>query len=156
MLYTLQELSSEVSAHRLPPLPAEPTLLDSVPTLSNPPAPEFAKDMLGAEILIPAPNALYPTPYIYASNRNDPHPEGDTIVIYSPVGPDGKIGYVTEVRTGLNHLRGMVFGGPDDRWLIAGGVKGGGVKVFERVDGGKGLKEVASVELEAPTAFLWL
>lgn len=39
--------------------------------------------------------------------------------------------------------------------MIAGGVLGGGVKVLERVDGGKDLKQVASLELEAPTGFLW-
>ncbi len=35
----------------------------------------------------------------------------------------------------------MVFGGPDDRFLIAGG---GSVKVFERLDNGTVLKEMAS------------
>ena len=159
MLYTLLELSSEISAHRFPPLPASPTLLDTVPTMAHAPPPEFAKDMLAAEILLPAPNPAFPTPYIYASNRNDPAPEGDTIAIFSPVGgggPDGKIGYVAEVRTGLKHVRGMVFGGPDERWLVVGGARGGGVKVFERVDGGRGLKEIAAVDVEAPTGFLWL
>jgi hypothetical protein len=50
----------------------------------------------------------------------------------------------------------MAFGGPDDKWLVAGGALGGGVKVFERVDGGKGLKVVAAnSSVEAPTGFLW-
>jgi hypothetical protein len=51
----------------------------------------------------------------------------------------------------------MAFGGMDDRWLIAGGVNEGGVSVFERVDGGKGLRVVAEQKyVEAPTGFLWV
>ncbi|EIW54158.1 putative isomerase YbhE [Trametes versicolor FP-101664 SS1] len=157
VLYTVLELTSEVSAHRFPPLPAEPTLLDTVPTMRNPPPSPDAAFMLAAEILLPPPNTSFPNPYIYVSNRNDPSPEGDIIAIYSPVsGESAKIGHVAEVRSGLKHLRGMEFGGPDGKYLIAGGVHGGGVKVFERVDGGKGLKEVAVIELAAPTGFLWL
>ena len=61
------------------------------------------------------------------------------------------------MRTGLNHLRGMAFGGPDDKFLVAGGANGGGVKVFERIDDGKSLKLVASNDsVKAPTGFLWL
>ena len=156
VVYTLLELSSEVSAHRVPPLPQEPTLLDTISTMASPPPAEYAAYMLAAEILIPAPNTQYPTSYVYVSNRNDPSPEGDTIAIFSTVDSNDKIGYVAEVRSGLKHLRGMVFGGPDDKYLVAGGVHGGGVKVFERVDGGKGLKEIASIDLAAPTGFLWL
>ncbi|KAM5537915.1 hypothetical protein V8D89_008391 [Ganoderma adspersum] len=156
VVYTLLELTSEVSAHRVPPLPADPVLLDTVPTMGSPPPPEAASEMLAAEILVPPPNGAYPTPYVYVSNRNDPSPEGDTIAIFSTVDASGKIAHVAEVRSGLKHLRGMVFGGPDDKYLIAGGVFGEGVKIFERVDGGKGLKEVAAVELAAPTGFLWL
>lgn len=145
--YTVLELTNEVSAHRFPPLPAEPTLLDTVSTMRNPPPSPDAALMLAAEILLPPPNTSYPNPYIYVSNRNDPSPEGDIIAIYSPVSAEStKIGHVAEVRSGLKHLRGMEFGGPDGKYLIAGGVHGGGVKVFDRVDGGKGLKEVAAIE----------
>ncbi|KAI0090803.1 putative isomerase YbhE [Irpex rosettiformis] len=154
VLYTVLELSSEVTAHRLPPLPEKPTLITTVPTMSKFPGDPEELGMLCAEILLPKPNTSYPTPYLYASNRNDPSLEGDVIAIFSVADPE-KLELVAEVRSGLKHLRGMLFGGPDDRYLAAGGVLGGGVKVFERVDGGKGLKEVASVELEAPTGFLW-
>lgn len=109
--------------------------------------------MLAAEILIPPPNSKFPTPYMYVSNRNDPS-ESDVISIFD-VSVADKVHSVAEVRSELNHLRGMVFGGPDDRYLVAGGANGRGVKVFERTDGGKGLVEVARVDLVAPTAFLW-
>jgi hypothetical protein len=110
--------------------------------------------MLAAELLIPEPNTAFSTPYAYVSNRNDPSEEGDTIAIFSIAGDALEL--IAEVRTGLKHLRGMAFGGPDDKWLVAGGALGGGVKVFERVDGGKGLKVVAAnSSVEAPTGFLW-
>ncbi len=122
--------------------------------MSKFPGPPSVLGMLAAEILLPVPNKSYPTPYLYVSNRNDTSPEGDVIAIYSVADPE-KIELVAEVRSGLKHLRGMLFGGPDEKYLVAGGVQGGGVKVFERIDGGKGLKEIASVDLEAPTGFLW-
>ena len=111
--------------------------------------------MLAAEILIPPPNDTFSHPYVYVSNRNDPSPDGDTISIYS-IADINKLESVAEVKSGLRHLRGMVFGGPDNKYLVAGGANDGGVKVFERVDGGKGLKELASVDVSAPTGFLWL
>ncbi|KAH6885452.1 Lactonase, 7-bladed beta-propeller-domain-containing protein [Coprinopsis sp. MPI-PUGE-AT-0042] len=142
-LFTLLELSSKVVRHRLPPLPQAPKFLASTPTMSNPPP--TPNDMLAAEILIPTPNSSFPTAYLYLSNRNDPSPEGDIISVFAIENPEEPLRLITEVRTGLKHVRGMEFFGPDDKFLITGGGRGGGVKVFERVDGGK-----------EPTAFLVL
>ncbi|EED82629.1 predicted protein [Postia placenta Mad-698-R] len=132
-------LTNEVTAHRLPPAPEERTLLASVHTLRTAAPPEAWPHRLAAEILI----AASPAPYLYVSNRDDSSPEGDTIAISSLADP-------------AKHELVNEFGEEDARWLIAGGVLGGGVKVLERVDGGKDLKQVASLELEAPTGFLWL
>lgn len=143
-----------LTKHRFPQLPAEPTFLTSTPTMSNPP-PSLG-NMLAAEILIPPTNATFPTPYLYLSNRNNPSPGGDTIAIFSISNPDS-LELIVEVKTGLNHVRGMLFGGPDDKWLVAGGANGGGIKVFERADGGRNLKAVAENDsIEAPTGFLWV
>ena len=118
--------------------------------------PASSNEFSAAEILIPPPNESFPTPYLYLSNRNDPSPEGDIISIFSIQDPDS-LDLIAEIRTGLNHLRGMVFGGPDDKYLIAGGVKEGGVKMFERIDGGKSLELVATYDpIKTPAAFLWL
>ncbi|KAJ7504466.1 Lactonase, 7-bladed beta-propeller-domain-containing protein [Mycena galericulata] len=152
-LYTLQELSSTLSKHRFPPLPTEPSLIAVKSTMFDPPT--APHDMLAAELLIPVPNSTFPTPYAYVSNRNNPSPEGDTIAIFSIAGDTLEL--LVEISTGLKHLRGMVFGGVDDKWLVAGGAQGGGVKVFERIDGGKGLKLLAeNSAIEAPTGFLWV
>ncbi|KAJ6518720.1 Lactonase, 7-bladed beta-propeller-domain-containing protein [Mycena sanguinolenta] len=152
-LYTLLELSSEIAKHRFPLLPAEPSLIAKKPTMFNPPT--APHDMLAAELLIPVPNSTFSIPYAYVSNRNNPSEEGDTIAIFS-IECD-TLELVVEVPTGLKHLRGMIFGGPDDKWLVAGGANGGGVKVFERIDGGKGLKQIAeNSAVEAPTGFLWV
>ena len=122
--------------------------------MSKFPGDPAALGMLAAEILVPTPNASFPTPYLYVSNRNDPSPEGDVIAIYSIADP-AKVERVAEVRSGLKHLRGMLFGGPEGKYLIAGGANGGGVKVFERTEGGRSLKQIVSLPLEAPTGFLW-
>jgi 6-phosphogluconolactonase (cycloisomerase 2 family) len=114
--------------------------------------------MSAAEILLPEPNESFPETFIYTSNRNDPNPGGDTIAIFSLAAGDDKPELVNEVRTGLTHVRGMEFGGDDNRYLVVGGVEGGGLKVFERVDGGKGLEEVAKLGADvvaSPTGFLW-
>lgn len=188
ILYTLLELSSTIVAHTLPPLPATPNsassvpiLLASSPTLIPTPLPVTdpnALPLLAAEILIPLPNSSFPTAYIYVSNRNEVHPDGDTITIFetftsSSVIQDAKsaidsnpsiatLKHITSSHTGLHHLRGMIFFGPDDRYLIAGGAQGGGIKVFERIDGGRNLKEIAFLPVVEggdqfglrPTAFL--
>ncbi|KAK7012260.1 3-carboxy-cis,cis-mucoante lactonizing enzyme [Favolaschia claudopus] len=152
-LYTLLELSSEIAKHTFPGLPAEPKLIAKKSTMVDPPTPPH--DMLAAELLIPEPNASFSTPYAYVSNRNNPSESGDTISIFRIEGD--ALDLVAEIPTGLKHLRGMVFGGPDNKLLVAGGANGGGVKVFERIDGGKGLKELAAnSSVEAPTGFLWV
>ncbi|KAG5725283.1 hypothetical protein E4T56_gene12684 [Termitomyces sp. T112] len=152
-LYTLLELSSVLVKHRFPLYPELPSFVKSASTMSNPPP--RPNGMLAAEVLIPVPNSTYPTPFLYLSNRNDPSPEGDIISIFAISGLD-TLELVTEVRSGLNHLRGMLFGGPDDKWLVAGGGDGGGVKVFERIDGGKNLKVLAeNPNVQAITGFLW-
>ena len=149
------ELSSKVVRHRLPPLPEAPKFLASATTMSKPPP--TPNDMLAAEILIPSPNSTFPTAYLYLSNRNDPSPEGDIVSVFAIENPDEPLQLITEVRTGLKHLRGMEFFGPDDKYLVAGGARGGGVKVFERIDGGKALKVVAEIPSVAePTSFLVL
>jgi len=153
-LFTILELTNKVVRHRFPPLPALPTLIKSTHTMLNPPS--ASTDQLASEILIPPPNASFPIPYLYLSNRNDPSHEGDIISIFSVRNTDS-LDLIAEIRTGLKHLRGMVFGGPDDKYLIAGGANGGGIKMLERIDGGKSLRVIATNDsVEAPTSFLWL
>ncbi|KIJ66165.1 hypothetical protein HYDPIDRAFT_181149 [Hydnomerulius pinastri MD-312] len=148
-LYTLLELTLGLAVHRYPSLESAQEPLS---TLTASPTPD---NMSAAEILIPITNSSFTTPYIYTSNRDDPSPEGDTIAIFSLENGEEKPELVAEVRTELKHVRGMVFGGEKDKYLVVGGVgargggEGGGVKVYERVDGGKGLKEVA----ENPSIF---
>ena len=50
-LFTLLELKNKVVRHRFPALPALPSLVKSVPTMSNPPP--APNEMLAGEILIP-------------------------------------------------------------------------------------------------------
>jgi hypothetical protein len=155
ILYTLGELSLHLIAHRLPALPEEPVFLGEVPTLPYEPA----SDMLAAEILHTPASALSPS-LLYISNRNDPSPEGDLITIFTPITPESpKPKRVGELRTGLKHIRGVIFSGENDKYLVVGGNNGGGVKVYERLEGGLTFKELANLTgegAEKPTGFIWL
>lgn len=123
------------------------------------------------EIVLSPSTTSHPDPLIYVSNRNEPLPAGDTIAVYAPhhssslrstssgqSGADTSSGaefrYVGSVATGLKHLRAISLGGPESQYLVAGGAQGGGVKIFER--NGASLKEIASVDVEKPTSFVWL
>jgi len=158
VLYTLLELSNHLTAHSFPDLPEEAKLLEKVATLSNPPPDPTSMDPppLTAEILSPPASSGFPTPYLYVTNRNDSSPEGDILSIFE-IKPEGSLQLIQEIRTGLNHLRGIAFDDEENRYLVAGGAFGHGVKVFERVDGGRNLKEVASLkDVQSPTGFYWL
>ncbi len=113
-----------------------------------------ANSKLGAAELLYAP---YPTPLLYASNRNltvDPTNigDGDTITILSPSPALKPVGFV---KTGLAQIRAMAFLGDNDEYLLAAGLLGGGVKVYERVS--EDLKLVASLNdtrILQPTSFV--
>ena len=130
---------------------------------------KVADSMLLAEILLAETSPSFPEDLLYVSNRNDPHPEGDTIAIFTTEGDGTDFELVGEVRTGLHHLRAVAFGGENNKYLAVGGlsggfqlpadVKGGGIKVFERINGGRSLKEVAHLpeeEVEGPTSLVFL
>ena len=155
ILYTLCELTSQLAVHRFPQLPAPPLPICVLSTFVIPPKP--SEDIPPAAELIIAPaSPSFDTTYLYASNRNNPSPLGDTIAIFSLADPE-QPKLVNEVHTGLKHVRGIELGGLEGRWLIAGGVQGGGVKVFERTDGGRGLTEVVhNARVQKPTGFLWM
>ncbi|KAF8265802.1 3-carboxy-cis,cis-mucoante lactonizing enzyme [Lactarius quietus] len=155
ILYTLNEITSTLNAHHLPPLPATPTLLSTTSTLLRPPGEPLGNPYAGELLIAPAVTGDGP-PFLYASNRNHPGPGGDTLAILSLENPEAPE-LVAEVSTSLKHLRGAAIFGEDGRWVFLGGTWGGGVKVYERVDGGRALREVASLpEIEKPTAFLCL
>ena len=171
ILYTVSELTSNLFAHHLPPLPAPSTLLSATSTLQLQPG-EALGNRLGAELLLASAlkeDAYYngsrngsgdgethSAPFLYVTNRNDPSAAGDTVAIFSLENP-ARPALIAEVHTGLRHLRGATIGGKDRRWMVLGGMLGGGVKVYERVDGGRSLKEIAALpDIDGPTTFLWL
>ena len=103
-------------------------------------------------------------PYIYVSNRNTGtlDPRGDTIAIYERTEScKGGLTLVAQVYTGLNQIRGMEIGRAENggsAYLVAAGVAGsGGVVVFKRTDGGRGLEEVArNTDVLTRSTFVWL
>ena len=67
---------------------------------------------------------------------------------------------MAEIRTGLQHLRGVALVGDNDAYLVAGGMNGGGIKVFERVSANQGyLKEIVAIPariVDQPSSFIWM
>ncbi|KAF8342588.1 putative isomerase YbhE [Cantharellus anzutake] len=159
IIYTALELTNEVASHIFTERPGKSIPLGSLSSL-----PQGAKpENLLAEILISDSTPLHPIPLLYVSNRNEGPPGGDSIAIFTlhqhtllyEFDGESQFKLVNSVATGLHHLRGMSIGGNDGRYIIAGGVNGGGIKVFERV--GKSLSVVASTEaVVKPTSFLWV
>ncbi|KAF9504521.1 hypothetical protein BS47DRAFT_1401292, partial [Hydnum rufescens UP504] len=112
-------------------------------------------------LFVSPPSTRYPTPYLYASNRNvsplpaQTDPLGDTIAIFAL---EPKLHLVRQVHTGLQQLRGVSLGGEDGQYVAAAGLAGGGIAVFERVDGGADLKLLArydGVGSEKVSSFVW-
>jgi hypothetical protein len=67
---------------------------------------------------------------------------------------------VAQVFTGLKQIRSMNLGpvvGGGDEFLVAGANVDGGVVMFQRVDGGRDLKEIArNSEIQARTSFVFV
>lgn len=161
-LITIHELSSTITS-QLVPLPGQ-SGSDIISNLSI--VPEDQAGLPGAkfaaaEVLIPSPNQAFPSTLVYASNRNvgtgTIDPRGDSIAILS-LGADGTLKVINQFFTKLQQVRGMQFGGPDDKYLVASGVVGdGGVAVFERTGKGDQFVEVArNKEIPNLTSFVWL
>ncbi|KAF9061833.1 putative isomerase YbhE [Rhodocollybia butyracea] len=164
-IFVLHQLSNTLTVQ---PIPAPPngtsTIIDSESILPHG-LPEGA-EMCASEILISTPTSKFPTPYIYASNRNQgvQDPRGDAIAIFEHVNqgrPDEELRLVTEVFTGLNQIRGMEIGlvsNGGDEFLIAAGVAGeAGTVVYRRVEGGRNLEEVVrNLDIPTRSTFIWL
>jgi 6-phosphogluconolactonase (cycloisomerase 2 family) len=161
ILITLHELTSSITSQRIPPLGQNTS--DIISNLSI--VPEDQAVMPGAkfaaaEVLIPSPNRVFNSILVYASNRNsgtNNDTRGDSIAVLC-LDENGKLQVINQVFTGLRQVRGMQFGGPDDRYLVTSGVAGdGGVIVFERTGKGDQLVPVANnKEIPNPTTFVWV
>jgi 6-phosphogluconolactonase (cycloisomerase 2 family) len=161
LLWTLCELDNTLYLHTLPPVYANslPTLLAQSSILS--PDRPAGSSYGAAELRLSPVTPTFPTRYLYASNRNvSPtnatlDPLGDTIAIFQPY----PLKLVKQVHTGVQQIRGMTIGGDKGQYIAVAGLNGGGVAVFERVDGGKDLKLVARYTGPGSTSvvsFVWL
>lgn len=99
--------------------------------------------------------------YLYASNRNiatlssELDPRGDTIAIFAT---SPSLHVVKQVYTGLQQIRGMQISA-DGKYIVAAGLTGGGIAVFEAVDGGADLQLRARYTGSGSTqvsSFVWL
>lgn len=156
MLYTLHELSSTLTQQIIPSPPNGTSPL--VANLSIlPPTQPSGSDWHAGEILLLEVSPSFPHPYIYVSNRNTGNvdPRGDTIAIFAL---EPQLTLVQQVYTGLDQVRGMQVGGPENEFLIAAGVAGSaGTIVFKRTEGGANLEKVAqNTQVTQRSSFVWL
>ncbi|KAF9504528.1 hypothetical protein BS47DRAFT_1441147 [Hydnum rufescens UP504] len=141
-LYTIHEMSNTVTEQVIPPLDGRgpQKLIANISTL--PPTVPPGSLYNAAELFVSPPSTRYPTPYLYASNRNvsplpaQTDPLGDTIAIFALEPKLHLVRQSCEMSpTGLQQLRGVSLGGEDGQYVAAAGLAGGGIRVFERVDG---------------------
>ncbi|KAI0764961.1 putative isomerase YbhE [Fomes fomentarius] len=156
-LYTLHELASTLTQQDIPCAPNGTTgaLIANISIIPEG-LPQGAA-MAAAEILLTEASPRFPEPFIYVSNRNTgvQDPRGDAIAVFRV---EPKLELVTHVFTGLDQIRGMEFGGPQNEFLIASGVAGSaGTIVLKRTEGGRNLKLLTrNLEIPTRTSFVWL
>ncbi|KAI0674303.1 putative isomerase YbhE [Trametes maxima] len=161
-VYTLHELSSTLTQQTIPAHASSPgpARLAANFSILPPGLPKGAAMAAGEILLVEGSNATaspFRAPYIYVSNRNTgvQDPRGDAIAIYAV---EPRLRFVKHVFTGIDQIRGMEFGGFENEFLVASGVKGeAGVLVLRRTHGGADLKIVAvNKEIPTRTSFVWL
>ena len=161
ILVTINELSNTITSQHIPPLGQNTSeIISSLSVVPEDQATLEGAEFAAAEVLIPPPNKAFPSTLVYASNRNEgtnEDPRGDSIAIFT-LDADGKLEIVNQFFTGLRQVRGMEFGGPDKRYLVASGLVGdGGVAVFERVGQGAEFVEVArNGDILNLASFVWV
>lgn len=155
----MHELDNTVTVQKVPEVGTNSSELLGNVTIIPDDAPAGAKYGAG-EILIPATSDAFPTQYIYATNRNvgtETDTRGDSVAILE-YSTDGGLKVLSQFHTGIQQIRGAVFGGENNEYLIASGVVGeGGVAVFKRTEEGKNFEEVArNTDVATRTSFLWV
>ncbi|KAF8691119.1 isomerase YbhE, partial [Rhizoctonia solani] len=152
-LYTLHELSSTLTQQTIPALgtSTQAPITSSVSII--PPGSSNPSAFTAAELLLSPISSAFPKQYLYATNRGDS--SSDAVTIVDIEGNTLKIvGYVP---TGLKQLRGASLSPGDGKYLALSGQGTGDVAIFERINGGTGLKQIAKVTgFEQPTAVIWL
>ncbi|CAE7131687.1 unnamed protein product [Rhizoctonia solani] len=151
-LYTLHELSSTLTQQTIPQLGSttQPPVTASV-SIAPPDSPNPSA-LSAAELLLSPVSSAFPTQYLYATNRGD---SSDAVAIVDISGNTIKI--IKHVRTGVNYARGAAFSPGDGKYLAVAGQNSGDVAIFERINGGTDLKQIARVSgLTQPTSVNWL
>ncbi|KAF8748534.1 isomerase YbhE [Rhizoctonia solani] len=140
-LYTLHELSSTLTQQTIPALgtSTQAPITSSVSII--PPGSSNPSAFTAAELLLSPISSAFPKQYLYATNRGDS--SSDAVTIVDIEGNTLKIvGYVP---TGLKQLRGASLSPGDGKYLALSGQGTGDVAIFERINGGTGLKQIAKV-----------
>lgn len=151
-------MASVLTQHTLPPLNSGQASQLIASISIKPSDTSSTATLKGGELLYaPSPSGGSASPLLYASNRDDPATTGDAIAVFETT---PQLTLVKHVRTGLKHLRGMAFLGPNKEYIIVGGMSGGGIKIYQRVPAAQGyLVQVAALsatQISQPAAYIWV
>lgn len=138
----MHEITSTLTQQTIPSTPGNdsPALIANFSTL--PSGVPSGSQWTGAELLISPVVSGASTRYLYASNRNvspsssQLDPRGDTIAIFAT---SPSLQLVKQVYTGLQQIRGLQITA-DGKYLVAAGLTGGGIAVYEAINGGADLE----------------
>jgi len=159
-VFTVHELDNTITSQIVPPINSTTAPVSASLSVLPPDIPQGSTNG-AAELILSSVTPVFSQQFLYASNRNvSPNttlldPRGDTIAIFSPK----PLQLVKHVYTGLQQIRGMAIGGVNEEYIIAAGMVGGGVAIFERVDGGRDLKLLSRLTgngTDQVVSFAWL
>ena len=119
ILVSLPALSGATISQLTPPLSQNSSdLISNLPIVPKDQAAMPGASFAAAEVLVPSPNQVFNPALVYASNHNTGtknDTRGDSIAVLS-LAPGGALQIVNQFFTGLHQVRGMQFGGTDDRF----------------------------------------
>ncbi|ORX38989.1 Lactonase, 7-bladed beta-propeller-domain-containing protein [Kockovaella imperatae] len=155
ILYVLNEISSELTAHTLPSDPSKPSELLSRHTLLPPSDQGNGPKMKASALIYLPPLAPTGNAMLIGSNRDSPRGK-DALAVFS-VDPEGRVERAPTpwIEDVAQSLRG-VAADKSGRFVCAAGEESGGLVVYERV-GNVELRQVARLdEVEKVIAPLWV
>ena len=98
-----------------------------IQTVSTLPEHASGKGMSASAIMIAPDNR-----FLYVTNRDEGHREGDAIVWFSIPSDGATLSRAGELRSGVQHPRAASLVGPIGDYLVTGSPKADGVVIFSR------------------------
>ena len=147
LAYIVNELANTVTVYRMDFMNQTSYRLQVVSTLPNKAS---GKGMSASAILL-SPDGCF----LYVTNRDENHKDGDLIVWFSISACGTQIARAGELRCGFQHPRAAALVGMDGRYLVVGSCFENGVKIYSRNIESGALKEGEYLlDVTQPSCFL--